>query len=68
MIMIQCLCDAMESVIDLVKESEDLEKLADFAVDVAVSEGVVFRKGDSPELRDTFQHAPFMLFPSPIPR
>ena len=58
----------MQSVVDLVKDRSELSEIKNYAVDVAVSEGVVFRVADDGEQKDLFRHAPFMLFPSPIPR
>ena len=58
----------MESLVDLVKDVVDIKELADYAKDVAISNGVVFRMAETPSESDTVQFAPFMLFPSPIPK
>ena len=58
----------MESLVDLVKDVSDLKELADYAKDVAISDGVVFRMANTPNESDSVQFAPFMLFPSPIPK
>ena len=58
----------MESLVSVVKESETLRDLADFAVDAAIAEGVLFRTAEEPNSSAMVQFAPFSLFPSPVPK
>ena len=58
----------MESLVSAVKEHETLEGLAEFAIDAAIAEGVLFRTAEEPNSSATVQFAPFSLFPSPVPR
>lgn len=49
------------------KENQLLELLS-VAKDYALSHGVIVRSKESPLSADVVQHAPFTLFPSPVPR
>ena len=58
----------MESLVHNVAGSDALKSLADFATDVALTNGVMFRTAEEPNSSAVVQFAPFSLFPSPVPK
>ena len=58
----------MESLVNVIEEAGVLQGLADFAIDAALTQGIVLRPAETPHSSAVVEFAPFCLFPSPVPK
>lgn len=60
--------DAVEQIKNFLNNEKLTEKAVNNAVDFAIVKGIVMRTSAKPGSSEVVQHAPFTLFPSPVPK